>query len=79
MTFLFFTFLLFSDARPDQTRRPIWARSTSKDAASCKEESFWDSKNKGNKFNGVLPLNPNIAPQNRVSHVKFKVELRENG
>ena len=33
----------------------------------------------GYKFRGVLPQTRKIAPGNRVSHVKFKVELRENG
>ena len=78
--FLFiFYFFLFSDARADQTRRPIWAHSTSKDAVSRKDESFWGRKYTGYKFRGVLPKTPKIGPRNRVSHVKFKVELRENG
>ena len=54
----FFYFLLFSDARPDQTRRPIWARSTSKDAVSRKDESFRGKKYTKCKFRGVLPQKP---------------------
>ena len=57
-----FYFFLFSDARPDQTRRPIWAHSTSKDAVSRKDESFGGKKYTGYKFRGVLPQKPPKFP-----------------
>ena len=59
---LFIYFFLFSDARPDQTRRPIWAHSTSKDAVSRKDESFGGKKYTGYKFRGVLPQKPPKFP-----------------
>ena len=54
--FIYLFFFYFSDARPDQTRRPIWVHSTSKDAVSRKDESF--GKYIGYKFRGVLPQKP---------------------
>jgi len=47
------TFFFFNTAIA-QTREPIFAHNSSKDAVWCKEDPVWNEKYEGQKFGGVL-------------------------
>jgi len=54
VTSFFFVFIIFNRAKV-HTRETIFAHNSSKDAVSCKEDSFGDAKCANLKFGGVLP------------------------